>query len=90
MFLIQTFLSPDVFMTTIVFLPNLLCDAQARWFKAHERELAPRVREYYLANESSPGGRQLNSDLVNGIVMRDENGYYSFDLGNPYVEDRRL
>ena len=40
-------------------------------------------------NESSAGGRQANSDLVNSLVLRDENGHYQLDLNNAFVTDRR-
>ena len=63
---------------------------QAKWFKKHQSQLPPRVLDYYKKNEDTAGGRALNSDLINGLVMRDGDGMYGFDLANPYVEDRRL
>ena len=60
---------------------------QARWFERHKKQLPPTVIKIIEENETSPGGRQKNSDLINSVVMRSETGVYGWDLENPHVED---
>jgi hypothetical protein len=63
----------------------VLC--QAQWFRAHKAQLPDAIVQYFEHNEKTAGGRQLNTDLVNSIVMRSATGSYSFDLSNPYIEE---
>jgi hypothetical protein len=61
---------------------------QADWFRSHKSELPTQIVQIFEDNESTPGGRARNTDLINSTVIRDESGHYKWDLQNPYVEEQ--
>ena len=61
--------------------------SQADWLRTHKNDLPPTILEVYKHNESTAGGRAKNTDLINSSVVRDGDGYYSWDLANPHVSE---
>ena len=61
---------------------------KALWFRSHRDELDPSMAEMFDKQEHAVGGRRKNSDLINNIVMRTDEGEYEFELDNPKIEER--
>ena len=49
--------------------------------------LMPGITELFKKQEWTPGGRQKNSDLINTLILRDENGHYDIDNESAFVQD---
>ena len=47
----------------------------------------PGITDLFRKQETTPGGRQKNTDLINSLVMRDENGHYNIDTESAFVQD---
>ena len=48
----------------------------AKWFKKYSHLFPAELIERYKKNAVTPGGQQINTDLINSVVNRLEDGTY--------------
>ena len=58
------------------------------WFKGvGSSQIPAHIKSMFTHNEKTPGQRRANTDLINSIVLRDNDGKYKVDIKNPALQD---